>query len=265
MRDRGMNLGDRNPTCGRFATDPQSGPVMMAERNDSARVGFTPLDPPQGSSRSAYGGRSRERPLRNTARSWLPRITADDCAPEHHGPETTISGLAAAPDATALAMVLPQELHHFSRFHGGVDADRRRGFAVPPAVLADDHPTTVRPLHDFGMVDFPHRSTPRQPHSTLLTAQGWMPGRRRPPVGTRRFREPPVARYPTGRQVGDSGSANLVTGVKSWWSECSRQDSVKCRAPLAQYHQPAHSTAFSHPSTKHSSLLDGTRAGGGSP
>src|SRR6202044_4135780 len=115
------------------------------------------------------------------------------------------SGRGAARDATALAMVLPQELHHFSRFHGGVDADRRGGFAVPPAVLTDDHPTTVRPLHDFGMVDFSHRSTPRQPHSTLLTPQGWMPGRRRPPVGTRRFREPPVARYPTGRPVGDSG------------------------------------------------------------
>ena len=36
-------------------------------------------------------------------RSWLPRIAADE-----------YSGAAAAPGATALAMVLPQELHHFS-------------------------------------------------------------------------------------------------------------------------------------------------------
>src|SRR5271154_679663 len=61
-------------------------------------------------------------------------------------------------------MVLPQELHHFSGFHGGIDADGRGGFAVLPAIVTDDHPATVGPLHDFGMVDFSHRSTPRQPH-----------------------------------------------------------------------------------------------------
>src|SRR5580692_6517706 len=93
-------------------------------------------------------------------------------------------------------MVLPQELHHFPRFHGSVDADRRRGFAVPPAILTHDHPTTVGALHDFGMVDLAHRSTPRQPRRlprTIVTAPERMPGRRGGPVGTRRFREPPVA------------------------------------------------------------------------
>ncbi len=142
----------------------------MVERGDSARVRFTP-QPSPGRSRIACGGRSRERPLRNTARSWLPRIAA--------GEE---SGAAAAPGTTTLAMVLPQELHHFPGLHGRIDADRCGGLAVLPAVVTDDHPATVGPLHDFGMVDLSHRSTPRQP-----------PRRRRPysplPDGCQRVAE----------------------------------------------------------------------------
>ena len=56
------------------------------------------------------------------------------------------------------------------------------------------------------------------------------------------------------RRTRGTTSANLVTGVKSGWSECSPQDSVRCRAPLAQYHQPAHSTGSVQRSTKHPSL-----------
>jgi hypothetical protein len=53
-------------------------------------------------------------------RSRPPRIAADECSGAaavrygRHGTDLPNSGPAAAPGATALAMVLPQELHHFS-------------------------------------------------------------------------------------------------------------------------------------------------------
>jgi hypothetical protein len=40
-------------------------------------------------------------------------------------------------------MVLPQELHYFSGFDGGVDADGWGGFAVPSAIVTDEHPAAV--------------------------------------------------------------------------------------------------------------------------
>jgi hypothetical protein len=70
------------------------------------------------------------------------------------------SGAAASRTAT-LTVVLPHEFRHFSRVEGSVDADGRRGVPVPFAVLADDKPSTVRPLHDLGMVDLSQR--PLQP------------------------------------------------------------------------------------------------------
>ena len=172
-----MNIADRTE-CDRFATEPEpAGKDDGAKR--SARVRFPPQTSP-GRSRIVHGGRSRERSFRNTAGAGLrspPRIR-----------------WSAAPGATALTMVLPQELDHFSGFHGGVDADGRGG-SPSFRIVTDDHPTTVGPLHDFGMVDFSHRSTPRQPlrrggpYSPHADARN-----RRVPVGARRFRELPAGR-----------------------------------------------------------------------
>lgn len=71
------------------------------------------------------------------------------------------SSAAAYRTATTLTVVLPHQFSHFSGLEGGVDADGRRGVPVPFAVLADDKPTTIRPLHDLGMVDLSQR--PLQP------------------------------------------------------------------------------------------------------
>ncbi len=55
---------------------------------------------------------------------------------------------------TAIGVVFPKTLRGLSGLDGSVDADRRRGMVILRAVVTDDHPLTICPLHDFRMVDF---------------------------------------------------------------------------------------------------------------
>ena len=56
------------------------------------------------------------------------------------------------------AMVFPETLCHLSGLNASIDADGHRGLVVPLAVATDDHPSTIRPLHNLGMVDLPQRA-----------------------------------------------------------------------------------------------------------
>lgn len=57
-------------------------------------------------------------------------------------------------------MVLVHELRHLTRLYGSIDADRHRGFSVHLAVVANNQPAAIGPLHDLRMVDFAHCITP---------------------------------------------------------------------------------------------------------
>jgi hypothetical protein len=55
-------------------------------------------------------------------------------------------------------MVFPEALRHVSGRNGTIDPDGCGGLVVALAVVTDDHPQTVRSLHNFGMVDLPQRA-----------------------------------------------------------------------------------------------------------
>ena len=105
--------------------------------------------------------------------------------------------LGSSPDgnhSTALAMVLPKTLRGLSGLDGSIDPDGRRGFAVVLAVLTNDNPSRIGPLHDLGMVDLPHQlrvscSPTALPSATLAMFRYGLPHGPRGPGRTRRSRE----------------------------------------------------------------------------
>jgi hypothetical protein len=52
-------------------------------------------------------------------------------------------------------VALPEELRRFERVDRTVDAVGSGGFTVSLAVLANDEPTAVRPLHDLRVMHLP--------------------------------------------------------------------------------------------------------------
>lgn len=127
-------------------------PDSASHSNQVAPIGWsTPVDGPAGPS-SASASASRERD---------PFFPGDVVALFQ---QIGSSSPAAYRTATTLTVALPHQFRHFSGLEGGVDADGRRGVPVPFAVLADDKPSTIRPLHDLGMVDLSQR--PLQPASS---------------------------------------------------------------------------------------------------
>jgi hypothetical protein len=65
---------------------------------------------------------------------------------------------AAIDRPTAFAVVLPEMFRQLSCPHRSIDANGRRGVAIPVAVFTDNHPAMVCSLDDLGMVDNSHRS-----------------------------------------------------------------------------------------------------------